>query len=173
MDDIKIERASEKDIERILALQKIAYISEAEIIDDFTIPPLHQTIDEILSEFNYQIFLKVELENRIVGSVRTYLKDGTCYIGKLIVHPDYQNIGIGSKLLNAAEMQFKGAKRYELFTGEKSEKNLYIYIKKGYQVFQHKKMSEKLTLAFLEKKNGIAEQTAPSEHRGRGTLENI
>ena len=73
MNNIKIESASEKDIERILELQKIAYISEAEIIDDFTIPPLHQTIDEILSEFNYQIFLKVELENKIVGSVRTYL----------------------------------------------------------------------------------------------------
>jgi ribosomal protein S18 acetylase RimI-like enzyme len=172
MNEIKIERASEKDIEKILALQKIAYVSEAEIINDFTIPPLHQTTDEILSEFSYQTFLKVELKNKVVGSIRAYLKNGTCYIGKLIVHPDYQNIGIGTKLLNAAELKFQEAKRYELFTGKKSEKNLYIYKKNGYRIFRQQKISKKLTFVFLEKTNDIAEQTAPPEHRGRGTLGN-
>lgn len=157
MNEIKIEKSSKKDLKRILALQKIAYVSEAEIIDDFTIPPLHQTMDQILSEFNHQAFLKVELQNEVIGSVRAYSKGGTCHIGKLIVHPDYQNLGIGTKLLNAAELKFQGAKRYELFTGEKSEKNLYIYKKKGYRIFRKQKMSEKLTLVFLEKKNDIAE----------------
>lgn len=152
MKNIYIEKASIEDVEEILELQKLAYISEAEIINDFTIPPLHQTLDDTLSEFSQQIFLKVEIDNKIIGSVRIYMELGTVYIGKLIVHPDYQNLGIGTKLLNAAEKQFPDAERYELFTGEKSEKSLYIYNKNGYRIFKNKKVSEKLTIVFLEKK---------------------
>ena len=151
--DITIERASIEDAEDILALQKLAYISEAEILDDFTIPPLHQTIDETLSEFDHQVFLKVELEDKIIGSVRCYADEATCYIGKLIVHPDHQNRGIGTQLLFAAENQFFSAKRYELFTSQKSEKNLYIYKKNGYDIFKTKAISDKVTLVFLEKIN--------------------
>ncbi|MDK9707436.1 MAG: GNAT family N-acetyltransferase [Desulforhopalus sp.] len=152
-DESIVEKATVEDAEEILALQKTAYVSEAELIDDFTIPPLHQTIDDIISEFNHQVILKFKLEKRIIGSVRCYLEKGTCYIGKLIVHPDYQNLGIGTKLLRAAECQFQHAERYELFTGEMSKRNLHIYEKNGYRVFYSKIISQKLTLLFLEKIN--------------------
>lgn len=151
--DIVIKKASTEDAEEILALQKLAYVSEAEILDDFTIPPLHQTTGDILSEFDNQVFLKVELKGRIIGSVRCRMEDGTCYIGKLIVHPDRQNCGIGTKLLKAAESQYPNADRYELFTSHKSEKNLHIYDKCGYRVFKSKEVSDKLTIVFLEKIN--------------------
>ena len=154
--EIAIEHASIEDAEEILQLQKLAYVSEAEVIDDFTIPPLHQTIDEIESEFDHQVFFKVEVDGRIIGSVRCYLDNGTCYIGKLIVHPDHQNRGLGTRLLRAAERQFPNAQRYELFTGEKSAKNLHIYGKNGYRVFLSQVVSERLTLVFLEKVNASA-----------------
>jgi GNAT superfamily N-acetyltransferase len=108
-------------------------------------------MDEILSEFNYQIFFKSTFRKRIVGSVRCYLEGGTCHLGKLIVHPNHQNFGIGTRLLLAAEQHFPNAKRFELFTGRKSEKNLYLYQKNGYRVFKNQMISEKLTLVFLEK----------------------
>jgi ribosomal protein S18 acetylase RimI-like enzyme len=79
------------------------------------------------------------------------LDDGTCHIGKLIVHPDHQNRGIGTRLLRAAEDQFPEADRYELFTGHKSVKNLHIYQKNGYRIFKRRAVSEKLTLVFLQK----------------------
>ena len=151
IDEYPIELASIEDAEEILELQKLAYKSEAEIIGDFTIPPLLQTIDEIRSEFNYQIFLKVSVDNKIIGSVRCYLKKRTCYIGKLIVHPDCQNHGIGTRLLAAAEKQFSTAERFELFTSCKSVKNLHIYEKCGYHCFRSRTVSDKLTLLFLEK----------------------
>jgi len=155
MNEIIIEKALIENVEEILSLQKIAYVSEAKIIDDFTIPPLHQTIEEIQSEFRNQTFLKVELDDVIIGSVRTFLEGKTCYIGKLIVHPKNQNTGIGKKLLHAAEKQFPDAERYELFTGQKSKRNLYIYEKNGYQIFKNIKISEKLSMVFLEKINSI------------------
>ena len=151
--DIKIEKASAEDAEEILKLQKLAYVSEAEIINDFTIPPLHQTIEEVLSEFDNHMFLKVTDKNMIIGSVRSFVENGTCFIGKLIVHPDHQNQGLGTELLKTIERYFPDTGRYELFTGEKSERNLYLYQKMGYRIFKNEKISKNLTLVYLEKPN--------------------
>jgi GNAT superfamily N-acetyltransferase len=87
-----------------------------------------------------------------VGSVRAILTGGTCFIGRLIVHPDYQGQGIGAQLMRAIEEYFSSADRYELFTGSRSENNLRFYSNLGYKIFQTKSISSKVTLAFLEKK---------------------
>lgn len=46
---LAIEHASIEDAEETLQLQRVAYLSEAEFIADYSIPPLHQTIDEVES----------------------------------------------------------------------------------------------------------------------------
>jgi ribosomal protein S18 acetylase RimI-like enzyme len=163
--EIIINKASIEDIVEILKLQKIAYVSEAEIINDFSIPPLQQTMSGILSEFNHQTFLKATLEQKIVGSIRCYLKGETCHIGKLIVHPQHQNLGIGTRLLPAAERHFPQARRLELFTGQKSAKNLHIYRKNSYRIFKNQKISDRLTLVFLEKFRDISQQQENSPPR--------
>ena len=147
-----IERAVTDDAEAILALQKLAYRSEAEIYNDFTIPPLTQTLEGIKKDFENQFFLKAIIDGKIIGSVRAFVKEGTCYVGRLIVHPDFQNRGIGTHLMNRIEKDFKEAKRFEIFTGHKSERNLYLYQKLGYQPFKSVKANEKLTIVYLEKR---------------------
>ncbi len=148
---MSIERATIDDAQEILALQKLAYTSEAEIYDDFTISPLHQTLEEIEAEFADQRFLKFCEKGRIAGSVRAYVKEGICFIGKLIVQPECQNKGIGTKLLEEIENAFDHVDRYELFTGHKSERNLYLYKKNGYKIFRSQKLTEDLTIIFMEK----------------------
>ena len=149
---MRFERATVDDAEGILSLQKIAYQSEAEIYDDFTIPPLTQTLEGIKKDFENQFFLKAIIDGKIIGSVRAFVKEGTCYVGRLIVHPDFQNRGIGTHLMNRIEKDFKEAKRFEIFTGHKSERNLYLYQKLGYQPFKSVKANEKLTIVYLEKR---------------------
>ncbi|MEJ2737951.1 MAG: GNAT family N-acetyltransferase, partial [Anaerolineae bacterium] len=87
----------------------------------------------------------------IVGSVRAYLQDGTCFVGRLIVHPSFQNQGIGTRLLGEIERAFDQAERFELFTGHLSERNLYLYQKLGYRPYRNRTVSEALTLVHLEK----------------------
>jgi ribosomal protein S18 acetylase RimI-like enzyme len=146
-----IERATVADAEEILSLQKLAYKSEAEIYNDFTIPPLLQTVEEIKKDFENQIFLKATIDGKMRGSVRALIQGETCYIGRLIVHPDFQNQRIGTKLMNKIEEIFKDAERFELFTGHKSEKNLYLYQKLGYKVFKTVKVNDRLDIVYLEK----------------------
>lgn len=128
-----------------------AYLSEAEIYNDYSIPPLIQTLKEIRQEFSRQVFLNALEEGEIVGSVRAYLKRGTAYIGRLMVKPDFQNKGIGSRLMQAIEERFRMADRYELFTGHRSARNLYLYRKLGYREFKRVPVNDLIILVFLEK----------------------
>jgi epoxyqueuosine reductase QueG/N-acetylglutamate synthase-like GNAT family acetyltransferase len=145
-----VDIAAKCDLAEIMDLQKLAYRSEAEIYHNFAIPPLVQTLKNLEQEAAGSIVLKVVENRQIIGSVRAYVKDGTCHIGKLIVHPDCQNKGIGKKLLLAVEKCFKGV-RYELFTGHQSAKNLALYKKLGYKSFRAEKINDDLQFVYMEK----------------------
>ncbi len=149
--DFTISPAEESDLERILFLQKCCYLSEAEIYNNYTIPPLTQTIQDIQYDFNHQTLLKLEIRGKIVGSVRAYVKLDTCYVGKLIVDQEYRNMGFGKLLMETIEKQFSSVGRFELFTGHRSEKNLYLYSKLGYIEFKEE-LADGMILKFLEKR---------------------
>jgi ribosomal protein S18 acetylase RimI-like enzyme len=150
-DDLIIASAQLADAPVILDLQKLAYHSEAVLNDDFTIPPLTQTLPEIEADFQQQVYLKATRDGTIIGAVRGYERDGTCCVGRLIVHPDCQNLGIGTQLLKAIEAHFNAVQRYELFTSENSARNLYLYQKLGYRPFRTAKLSDNVILVYLEK----------------------
>ena len=69
----------------------------------------------------------------------------------LIVHPEFHDQGIGAKLMNEVESLFEDSRRYELFTGHLSKKNLYFYEKLGYRRFKSEKIHENLEMIYLEK----------------------
>jgi GNAT superfamily N-acetyltransferase len=150
--DISITQASPEDAAAILALQKIAYQSEAELNDDWTIPPLLQTLSNIELEFETKMFLKAVCADKIIGSARASLDSGACLIGRLIVHPAYQGKGIGTLLMRRIETLFSDAERFELFTGSKSIHNIRLYKRLGYQGFREQDLSPKVRLVFMEKR---------------------
>jgi ribosomal protein S18 acetylase RimI-like enzyme len=148
-----ITRALLEDGEAILELQKLAFLSEAEFYNDFNIPPLTQTLEELKSNFAVKIFLKAEVEGRIVGSVIGYQVGDTGYIERLIVHPDYQGQGIGTELMGEIESLLGQVQRFELFTGYKSERNINLYERLGYRIFKSQKVSKNLSFVFMHKPN--------------------
>ncbi len=148
-----IEQAGVSDAEEILSLQKLAFKSEAEIYKDFNIAPLIQTLEEIKRDFENQVFLKAVIQGKIIGSVRAFAKEDSCYIGRLIVHPDFQNQGIGTKLIKEIEGVFNLSRRFGLFTGHKSEKNIHIYQKLGYKTFKMEKITDSINIIYMEKIN--------------------
>jgi GNAT superfamily N-acetyltransferase len=147
-----ISRARTSDAPEILALQKLAYQSEAELYNDYSLPPLKQTLAELETEMEQTVCLKAVQERRILGSVRAREQDGTCQVGRLIVHPASQGQGLGQRLMAAIEAEFPRAGRYELFTGSLSHRNLSFYAKQGYERFARKKLSPRVTLVFMQKK---------------------
>jgi len=122
--NICITRATTGAARDILDLQKLTYQSEAALYQEYSIPPLIQTLPEMETELQNRLVLKAVTDGGIVGSVRAYCQQGTCCIGRLIVHPAYQNRGLGPALMATIAGCFPQAERYELFTGHRSRRNL-------------------------------------------------
>ncbi|MDR3196846.1 MAG: GNAT family N-acetyltransferase [Planctomycetaceae bacterium] len=106
---MEIKKTTFEDLPKILKLQKTAYLSEAKLLNDYSIPPLTQTLEELEKEFSQNIILKQEDEKNgeLISSVRYREENNRVYIGKLMVHPDYQNRGIATNLLATVETFLK------------------------------------------------------------------
>ena len=147
-----IVKADYKDLQEILQLQYLAYQSEAALFGSKDIPPLKQTLEEVIAEYREGIILKMVDENNvIIGSVRAKESNGTVYIGKLMVHPDRRCNGYGTKLLKEVERFYPG-KRFELFTSTRSIDNIKLYRKSGYKEFFQKAVNDELQFVYMEKK---------------------
>ncbi len=148
--DIIIKKADKGDAENILKIQRMSFISEAELYNDYNIAPLIQTLDELRNDFDSYVILKAIADNKIVGSVKARLNDNICWIGRLIVLPQYQNQGIGKTLMAAIEDCFPCAEKYELVTGSKSVKNIHLYNKLGYRITGEEKDGN-VTMVHMQK----------------------
>lgn len=137
------------DLEKILALQKEAYISEAGLVGDYFIKPLVQTLEEMTEEFKKGLFLKAVEDGKIVGSVRAQKRGGKVYISKLMVSPALWGQGIGTRLLEAVEQRFPLLNK-ELYTSEKSVRNIALYKRNGYYETRRENMGN-YDMVFLEK----------------------
>lgn len=156
MTDLQIIPAKMEDLENILRLQKECYQTEAELYNDFNIPPLVQSLESVKEDFTEgTLFLKGVKDGNILGSVRGFSRNGTAYIGRLIVKKEFQNNKIGQRLMQAIESRLDDCSRYELFTGHRSEKNIKLYQKLGYQEFKRQLINDRLTLVYLEKMNKV------------------
>ncbi|MBQ7534805.1 MAG: GNAT family N-acetyltransferase [Stomatobaculum sp.] len=146
-----IIKAEAEDLQEILELQYLAYQSEAALFGSRDIPPLKQTLEEVISEYNQGIILKMpDEQNKIIGSVRARESQGTVYIGKLMVHPGHRRKGYGKMLLLEIEKYFPN-KRYELFTSTRSKDNIRLYEKIGYKMFDQRAVNDELIFVYMEK----------------------
>lgn len=138
MNKIQIAKAEPTDAEEILRIQKLAFQSEAEIHSNFNIPPLVQTLESVYNDFSSFDFYKALLEGKIVGVIKVQLVNKhKLWIGRLVVDPEYQNRGIGKFIMLEIERKYKFVKIYELFTGEKSSRNIRFYKSLGYQITEY------------------------------------
>ena len=146
-----ITRATAGDAADILALQRLAYQSEARLYDDWSLPPLVQTLDALRAEIADTVVLKAVEGGRLAGSVRARLVDDVCHIGRLIVRPELHGRGLGTALMRRIEREFPRTRKFELFTGSLSAGNIRLYERLGYTRARERVSSPAVTLVYLEK----------------------
>jgi GNAT superfamily N-acetyltransferase len=121
-----------QDAREIYELQLAAYATES-LLYDTPIPPVTQTYEASVADFPLWRVLKLVVDGRIAGSVRGRMEGGACRIGRLMVLPVYRGRGFGTALLDAIEQEFSGVP-YELFTGDRSQSNIAMYLRHGYAI---------------------------------------
>ncbi|MEP9393098.1 GNAT family N-acetyltransferase [Gordonia sp. VNK1] len=130
---------SASDAGELLTLQRAAYVTEAQAHDDVWRPPLVQSPDEVTTELSASNVLALGLRDtngRLVGAVRVTVDPATTIaeLGRLVVAPDVQGQGLGSRLLALAEQRLPPeVGEMRLFTGDRSVGNLRLYARVGFR----------------------------------------
>ncbi|MBP0461948.1 GNAT family N-acetyltransferase [Streptomyces montanisoli] len=152
---VTISAAGAQDAENILKLQYLCYQSEAELYGDYTIEPLTQSLDDLRADLSGGHCLVARLGDEVIASVRGRIDEsGTARIGKLMVHPRMRRHGLGGRLLDAIETHFAqdpAARRFQLFTGGRSDSNLRLYRSRGYAPVTTSAEGTRLELVTMEK----------------------
>ncbi len=135
-DGAPILRATRADAGEILTLQRACWVQEALANDLLDIPPLHESLDDVVTWLGEWDTYVVRRAGRLVGAVRGRLEDGTVWdIGRIMVAPDLQGQGIGRRLLeHIQDVAPAAAASYLLFTGVRSERNHRSYKKAGFRL---------------------------------------
>jgi len=168
-------RADKSDAPEILALQKIAYQSEAEIYGDDSLPALQQSLEDLENDFERRpnreagllgargagdrqeterdriVFLKAVVNSKIIGSVRGYRVDDTAHFSRMIVHPYFRGRGIGRRLLTEIEQAFPEVQRFEALTGHKSKRAIFQLEKRGYKIDRTEPYNPTFSWIYLRK----------------------
>ncbi|WP_246278479.1 GNAT family N-acetyltransferase [Phytohabitans rumicis] len=152
MADTLISPVDTADVGEILTLQRAAYVTEAQLYSDASLPALTQTYEELAAELSSSLALKATMRHRIVGAVRGRLDGSVLHIGRLTVAPDLQGHGIGTRLLTALEREAAGdVDRYTLFTGHLSRANIRLYERHGYTEVRREELKPGVVLVHLDK----------------------
>ena len=146
-----INRANQKDIPEILALQKIAYRSEAELYGDDSVPALGQSLEQISADFDRMLFLKAVVNGKIIGSIRGIRTEDTAHVSRVMVHPYFQRKGLATRLIRQIEQELGDVQIYEAFTGHQSLRNLHLYGKLGYRQVRTEPFSPTVQWVYLQK----------------------
>lgn len=153
---IRLVRASEKDAENILKMQKRAFKILLDKYNDLETNPGNETLEKITGKLkqSFTYFYLIYHEKEIVGAVRVIdMKEPgkRKRIAPLFILPEYQNRGFAQEAISEIE-NVHGQHMWGLDTVLQESKNCYLYEKMGYRKNGNIMIvNEKMTLVFYEK----------------------
>lgn len=151
--EVSVERAGLADAGEMLTVQRAAYLSEAQLYGDPFIAPLVESLDQVRAVLSSDaVVFTARRGGRLAGAVRGQFSGQTCLIGRLVVAPDLQGQGIGTRLMRAIEVA--AADRADvliLFTGHLSDGNLRLYRRLGYTETRRERVAAHLILVHMRK----------------------
>ncbi len=132
----KLAALTPGDAGEVLTLQRAAFVTEAQAHQDLYIPPLTQALADLLAELGERCCRGwgIREAGRLVACVRAHFSGDTAGLIRLVVAPDRQGLGFGTRLLLATEDLLPPQVRtIGLFTGQHSHANLRLYGRHGYR----------------------------------------
>ena len=89
-------------------------------------------------------------EGRIIGSVRGNVTDGSLYIGRLMVDPEYQNQGLGKQLFHEIQSRLPHIRAW-LCTCPQVPERYKFYKREGFKEYKSEEVAHGLTWVYMEK----------------------
>jgi GNAT superfamily N-acetyltransferase len=150
-DDYVVRSMVAGDAAAVLDVQHAAFAVEALLYDDPGLPPLLETLEQVVVDLERCVGLVALAGDQLVGSIRVRVEGRSLHIGRLAVAPDQQGRGLGALLLARAE-RVAPAGEALLFTGHLSASNLRLYARAGYVEQRRVAVDDRVTLVHLRKR---------------------
>jgi len=148
---MRIELATKQDVLEIQNLQRKSFGPLCIELDWKDAPILKESLDYAYKEFSQCTTLKVQNEEgRIIGSVNGKVEDGSLYIGRLMVLPEYQRHGIGKQLFREIQ-RILPHHRVWLCTCKQISAPYEFYLREGFKPFKDEIVGPGLTWVYMEK----------------------
>ena len=146
----RLDLSNEVETAELLALQKAAYTVEAELIGSSEIPPLKDTLRDLMrcGETFYGCFEK----GRLVGAISYKCEGRVLDVHRLVVHPDHFRKGIGRSLVLHLENAERTAGRIVLSTGTKNYPATKLCL--GFREAAEAEVAPAVHISFFEKELG-------------------
>jgi GNAT superfamily N-acetyltransferase len=132
-------------------IQMRAFAEEGRLSENLQISPLTEDIAAIELHIRTQTVLTARDGERIIGSARGIVEGSVCKIRRVSVEPSYQGQGIGASLLRAVEQAHPNIERFVLTTNSLVPGNVSFYERRGYQVTELTRYTDKIVLAQMAK----------------------
>lgn len=133
----------------LLALQKLAYRKEADLIGSDQIPPLHETLEAL--QQSSETFYGYFLDGRLAGAI-SYKREGDLLdIYRMMVHPDYFRRGIARALLQFVERCEPDVKGIIVSTGSLNAPARTLYEREGFRVTAEEEIVPYFWITHFEK----------------------
>ena len=148
----RLDLSNEVETAELLALQKAAYTVEAELIGSSEIPPLKDTLRDLMrcGETFYGCFEK----GRLVGAISYKCEGRVLDVHRLVVHPDHFCKGIGRSLVLYLENAERTAGKIVVSTGTKNYPAKKLYLGLGFREAAEAEVAPAVHISFFEKELG-------------------
>jgi GNAT superfamily N-acetyltransferase len=136
--DAEIDPVTPEDCAELYVLQRCCWVEEALLNDTLAIPALHESLEDVRDWTKTWSAWRVRQGPRLIGAVRARPDGDAWEVGRLMVAPDLAGRGLGRWLLAFVEAQAPAdTRRFVLFTGRNSARNIAMYERAGYRITEH------------------------------------
>lgn len=134
----------------VLALQKLSYRQEANLIGSDQIPPLRETLEAL--QQSTETFYGYFLSSQLAGAISYKRESDLLDIYRMMVHPDYFRRGIARALLQYVEGCEPGIKRIVVSTASLNVPARTLYKHQGFTATAEEEIIPRLWIIHFEKR---------------------
>jgi RimJ/RimL family protein N-acetyltransferase len=150
--EVSIKKTKLDEIEDLLAIQKEVFAEDYALYEDHDSTPVNETTEKLIENIERFFHFTIWLDNDIIGAIDIRpLDDKRLRLSKLFLRNEYQNKGLGSKIIQLMESEFPLIKDWSLYTPYLNNRNHHFYEKLGYIKIGEVQVTEKLQLFKYEK----------------------
>ena len=148
---MKIELATIQDVPELQELQHKAFGPQCIELGWEDAPPMTESLEHAYEDFAQCTTLKVlDDEGRIIGSIRGNVTDGSLYMGRLMVLPEYRQQGIGKQLFREIQSRLPHNRAW-LCTCKQVQAPYEFYLCEGFRPYKDEIVGPGLTWVYMEK----------------------